>query len=132
MKTNNEKVLTAQMAKTMAQEVKSSLRSEVKTYIMDYVERRISLAAGAGKMSVSISLEEIRDIWRNHGLPFTSANPNVLFTLAELDLFIKEACTKQTEYGFVYDETSFDTSVVYEKEGLSSEHRTFIHKLSWE
>lgn len=121
MKTNNKKVLTAQMARAKAQEVKSSVENEVKMYIKDFVEHRISLEAGKGRMSTSIALGEIEDTWRDSGLSFISVDPNVLFTLAELDSFLKEVCVKQTEYGFVYEE-----------EDLSSKHRTSIHKLSWE
>lgn len=121
MKTKNKKVLTAQMARTKAQEFKSSVKNEVKTYIEDYVERHISSAAGAGKMSTSIALGEIADTWKGSGSSFISVDPISLFTLAELDSFIKEVCIKQTEYGFIYEE-----------EDLSSKHKTSIHKLSWE
>ena len=118
MKTKDKKVLTAQMARAKAQEVKSSVKNKVKMYIKDFVEHRISLEASKGKMSTSIALGEIEDTWRDSGLSFISVD---LFTLAELDSFIKEVCVKQTEYGFVYEE-----------EDLSSKHRTSIHKLSWE
>ena len=121
MKTNNKKVLTAQMARAKAQEVKSSVKNEVKMYIKDFVEHRISLEAGKGRMSTSIALGEIADTWRDSGLSFISMDPITLFTNEELDSFIKEVCVKQTEYGFVYEE-----------EDLSSKHRTSIHKLSWE
>lgn len=121
MKTNDKEVLTAQMARTKAQEVKSSAKNEVKTYIMDYIKHRISSAADAGKMSTSITLGDIAETWRDSGLPFISVNPITLFTNEELDSFIKEVCIKQTEYGFVYEE-----------EDLSIKHRTSIHKLSWE